>query len=402
MVATYRNWTIGGVAPQPPDVANRPPITSSVINVIAKPLARPPIRTWVTDDSFGYDMELMRVSGPDDGQGVRNDYSKGYSTFWSWSKDQTYFRQLNGRLLNGTTFEFIKNLSLPSSGRAHFSNLDDNKMFVLGDNKIAVLNIATNVRTTMYDFTAANGWDRSGADGIVSTDSEGTIDENDKYIVVKMLRSGVECYVLFDLQLGQIVTYRTRAQLGGGEIDSVKISKSGNFIMVNETGVGKLMHYTSNWANATGTNYISNCSTRSHMDFAFDTAGREVLTSMSYTGYVDILTGVFTEFVPNVSEIQVAFGGAGNTGGHSSGQCPKGEGVFSFHTLSADNPYIISAELHPTGRKIRRWIHSRRGDSTGNSETAATMSRDGTMICFTSNFNDGGDDVTCIVRRKIA
>lgn len=370
--------------------ALKPDVVNNIKPYVKAVFSEPAYLVDTEDVSFGLPRLTRRINGPES-PSTDNSYVRIYSKQQKWNVGQSFLK-IGGRdLHDGNTGQFIKSLATPGSSVTIWSNIYADKLFVFGNNKIQTINPNTGVinSTPIFTFTRADGWDRVGSakvhdpasDGVVSVgEGEGNIDDNDKYVVLRMYKNAVAYNVLFDLQLGSIVWSKTDAQIGFST-DWIGVSKSGNYIVCNNIGVGKLV-YTREFVPVMFNKAHVNLGQRSHMDFARDASGSECMTTMGNAGFVDLLTGKYTSVISD-NQIQNSFVSGS---GHSSGTGPDGWGLYSFSGTTAVNPYIVYAKLDGS-KTYRIFAHSRRGGNQYPSETKASISRDGNIIIYISDMN---------------
>ncbi len=69
------------------DAALQPPIVTTIGAVTPQNIAYPDYLVPVTDSSFGYDMEIIRISGPE-WASSDTEYSHGYSKNQRWNSNK--------------------------------------------------------------------------------------------------------------------------------------------------------------------------------------------------------------------------------------------------------------------------------------------------------------------------
>ena len=401
----------------------QPVITNTINAVIPNSIPYPGYLTPVIDNSFGYDMEIIRISGVE-WPSTDTQYSHGYSKNQRWSSDMALSKCGDGQILDGHNFAWKFALSKQDGGKTIWSNTSPKKLFGFGANTIEVHTInagnTANTRSVLIDFTTAAGYDAGYGPSLMS---EGDMSLNDTYTVVQVKRATIFTYAVCNLQTALIDSFKTKAQIetiigcdASGRFDWVSISKSGNYIVANRVestdGKGGKWVFNLDWTPVIFGGVQVNLGTHSHMDFAFDAAGNEVMTKMGIPGYVNLLTGAQTTVI-STAVIDAAWGN-NHEGGHSSGTGEAGWGLYSFHSVRSATqitnnaaqfyPYIVYAKLDGS-QTYRRFAHARRSEVGANydNEIKGCISRDGKYVMYDSNwFQDNTPAKAYIARLKVA
>lgn len=385
--------------------ADYPPISTLSVLPIQN-IARPAYRTWVTDSTYGYDMEIMRVT---DNNGVFSNpaapyvLDPGYSKQQNWNLDHTLFKVGRRFILDAVDdYRYIKSTGTPT-GPTFWSNVYANRMWVVGNGKITAWNpllASASATQFVYDYTSM-GYDYA-AEWTVG-DAEGNITDDDKYILIQTRKTGSSTtwLVKINLETGAIESERSLTSLGiTNGVNWSGMSAGGKYIIaavLDSSGntLDKKVFDANTWA-ALGT-----CGTGDHMDFTYDAFGNEVMTKMNNPRVIDIATKAQIDVIPAAEMVSI-YGGS-NVGGHSSGQARKLRNWALFSFTSDNNPVKEAFMAKLDGSKqVMRFCPMRYDRYDYSAEAQASPNRDGTMITFASNWLTGvnGSVDTYVCRRK--
>ena len=335
-------------------------------------LSRPAYLESVHDNVYGVDYTCISdpeaFNVPSGSGALLNHYPKDQA----WNADMSKIVLGGNYLVNADDYTFDKRINVGMSD-SRWSNVDPKIRYFCSGDKFKKVNIETEEVTELHTFPGYN---------VTVGPYEGNISADDKYVVITNESGGIAIGAsLYDIELDSVISTKTLS----GDIDWVSVPPSGDYIVVNNRGAGKIEVYDLNF------NFLRNVGYGSqHGDFGVDSEGNEVWIQVIPVSMYRLSDGEATRLL------------AQSTGGHISGRGFNNPG-WALVTLDI-NPgsyatEIFEVKLDGSGI-IRNFGHTRSSCTTYDNYPMGSVSPDGKKVIFNSDWlygtGSGGDAVAFI------
>ncbi len=391
--------------------------------VVAKPTTKATDLTTPTYSDPVSSVKVFKATDPTDfpsGTFVRHEYSRRQA----FNADNTRFiaQASNGfwLLFDATTFALIPGgrtndalIGMAGDCEAFWDPTDPDKLIYTANNGGMIYwekDVTTDTDSVAFDFTGRlpAGWEATTA---MWTKSEGTPSADGRYFAFMATHydggnqtnviHGLVCY---DRNTDTIVGTLDASTFSGAFPDHISMSPSGDFVVPS-------------WAftPALGTRAYSRDFTTvnkqlitqsEHSDIALNGAGQDIFVAADYAESAIIAYNIHTDEVWDLMGIYPR-AGASIGAIHISGKAFEQPGWVLISTYADNSGYganypdetlergqraLFMVELDPTAFRMLFVCHTRATDNYGGyfGEHQATISRDGTMAMFATNFDDGG------------
>ena len=362
-----------------------------------------------TDNSVSNPIQITRITEPynyTDGNGDPQVWypTHEYAKTQVWNADQTLFRIVSWKVIDGTTYQEVQSLTgdiYPS----YWSNTNPDLIWSFKeDGAIKKHFVSTNTTETVANI--------AGYEYVKLGPGEGNIDKNDHYVaLVGKKANGDLDVIIFDLQALQVVHTKTFAGAwadGGASfpkyIDWVSVSQSGDYVVImwnhntaTDDGVNQYiengnLHYGVEVYNTTDMQYQHRITRYgNHGDLGYAVDGSEVLVqfygqSNGGTLYMHKLDGSASNIVLTTHE---DFDTNNSGGGHVSCRNINRPG-WAYVTLSTagQSGQLVAVKLDESGI-VEHFGHHFSSDTSYDQSAMAVASPNGDKVCFKSDFGTG-------------
>lgn len=291
-------------------------------------------------------------------------------------------------ILDGKTYKFVRRIRQPS--QAIWSNKDPNKTYgtYANTNKFVSCNMATNAYTTLHTFTEY--------DSISIGEGEGNLSKNDRYIALQAKKGSNTYMLVYDIPNDIVVSTRNLAGLWP---NSISMSQSGNYVVVDWDGVGTQRN-TGLEVFDSNLNFRRQISTyTNHGDIGYDTSGNEVYVMRSN----DWNAGIVSIRLDNGVQKSVlggtdAYRLGSNWSNHIScrnirrpGWCYYSDAEPSSESASMAFQEVIAIKLDGS-QTVERFAHQYSSDNMSyGAYPMAVPNRDGSKVLWASEWKGGSN-----------
>ncbi len=335
-------------------------------------IPRPEYLKVVRDPKYGVDYTCISdptVFGVPSGSGALLSH---YPKDQAWNADMSKIILGGNYLVNAGDYTFDKVLNF-SGIDTRWSNTDPKIRYFCSGDKFKKINIETEEVTLLHTFpgyrATVGPW-------------EGNISADDKYVVVTSESGGVAVKAsLYDIELDSVISTKSFS----GDIDWVTVPPSGDYIVVNNRGDGKIEVYDLNF------NLLRVVGVDSqHGDFGVDSEGNEVWIQVIPLSMSRLSDGKYTRLLePNI-------------GGHISGRGFNNPGWALVSTdINSKFKYatqLFEIKLDGSGT-IRHFGYARSSCTTYSNYPMGSVRQDGKKVIFNSDwdiFGSGGNALAYI------
>ncbi|MDQ6867125.1 MAG: right-handed parallel beta-helix repeat-containing protein [Pseudomonadota bacterium] len=351
-------------------------------------LSRPAYLTWTLLGN-GFDTSIIRITNSDSNFGTGLPfYRHSYAKKDVWNSDGSLIMLIfdtpqPNYLLDGNTFAFIRQFSIPG-GNSAWSHNDRDLIYMVNGNSFLKYKVSTGATTTLHTFSAYSS--------ISMGQGEGNLSNNDRYAPITGSRSGFEDVMVYDLvanTVSSVHAYNT----GVDAVDWFGVSQSGNYAVAKTVRGGTAFYDVYNTSMAllhTSTAYAGG-----HQDFGYNIAGDEVLFGPADPNSTAMWT---TRLSDDVQVLQ----GSPSVNPYSSHQSCRnlsrpGYGYVSSFAHAAPNAgfgyhEIYSLKLDGSGT-VERFSQDFKAELPISHDTYACQghavcNRDGSKVLFASDWGD--------------
>ncbi len=285
----------------------------------------------------------------------------GYAKIQSWNCDMSKIILGNNHILNADDYRLEK--VLPYLSECRWSSINPKVIFFCSGDRFKKINVETEQITTLHTF--------SGYHATIGP-WEGNIDANDKYVAITNESGGVAVEAsLYDIELDSVISIKSFT----GDIDWVSVPPSGDYVVVNNRGAGKIEVYDLHF------NHLRDIGIGSeHGDFGVDSEGNEVWVQVIPLSMSRLSDGKYTRLLqPNI-------------GGHISGRGINNPGWALVSTdINKEFHYdtqLFEIKLDGSGI-IRHFGYARSSCTTYDNWPMGSVSPDGKKVIFNSDWKYG-------------
>jgi len=307
---------------------------------------------------------------------IRHEYSKKSAFNSDGSLIRTQFEK--HVILSGTTYAYLNDLTYgDASPELAWSNVDPDVLYYISriTRKFYSKNPITQAETQIYDFSGTY------SNTLSIGNWEGSIDNNDKYIVFNTSSGSDLIVIVFDVQDKSIVTTKTFSGRST-DLNYCQISQSGTYVIFGWDAP----------ATATEVYLASDLSFQrklidynTHGDCGYDQSGNEVLVGTGYTGLGP--EGIWSMQLNNgTTKVHIT----PYCGGHTSCRNINRPGWAYTTTDDARGQDVMAVKLDET-ETVQRFCFSRAENTDSEHYSHNVMgcpNPNGDKVIFASDFGD--------------